>query len=99
MATARIRPGPRHDLFTAITCAADRFTSVRGWVSSRSDLSGEEATDRAAQIGPEPVTEHRQSRERSGHHDRIDALAALLRPVAILQVEPEREFVERQRRA
>jgi hypothetical protein len=50
------------------------------------------------ELAAEPVPRCRDGEQRSEGRDRVDRLAALLRPVVVLQVEPEREFVERQRR-
>lgn len=59
----------------------------------RSDMG--ELADQAAEKGTAPNSDREHSAE---EHHCIDTRAPLLGPVHVLEVEPEREFIERQRR-
>src|SRR5690606_35625792 len=48
---------------------------------------------------PEILTEQHERKERTGDDDRIDRPTPLLRPVDILEVEPEGELIQGQRGA
>jgi len=45
-------------------------------------------------LAPEAVGDVEEDQQRGRDHDRVEALAALLRPVDVGQVQPERELVE-----
>ncbi len=63
-------------------------------------ISPAEDIDRdAAELDPEAGAQHAQRQDGGGDDDGVDALPPLLRPVDILEVQPERELVERQRGA
>ncbi len=46
-----------------------------------------------------PLPTSAQGQQRAEQDDGVDALAALLGPVVVLEVQPQRELVERERRA
>lgn len=73
--------------------AADR------WDECVLDHSGafdtNEVEQKPADINEKGVAHQADAENRRHDHDRIDTVAPLLGPVDVLQVEPEREFVER----
>src|SRR5579862_2699017 len=62
-------------------------------------LFAQQPLPQAGELADEPVARRGDREQRSERDHRVDRLAALRRPVVVLEVEPERELVERQRRA